>query len=145
MQRNGASVAETEEIGAIDVQIIEERRRIVRRLLEAKRPVGDVYSAPAALLFKCDDLPLGCQQRQDPAERRPDRVAAAMQQHERKILAIRNAVNLIINAEAVHRRISALKFLFHFESCAIALLCTQCGCITLFFPWLNRRFLRRGL
>ena len=59
------------------------------------------------------------------AEQCLDCVAAAMQQHERRILATANAVDLVINLEAVHGRIAARKLLFHFEILVIVLLCVR--------------------
>jgi len=61
LQRDGAAIAESEEIRFLDVQILQQRRGVVRGLLEAERPVGDVRRVSIALLLKGDDLPLARQ------------------------------------------------------------------------------------
>jgi hypothetical protein len=40
LQRDRTAIAETKEISLFDVQIVQQRRSVVRRLLEAERPVG---------------------------------------------------------------------------------------------------------
>ena len=101
LQRDCAAVAETEEIGLFDVQVLQQCGGVVRRLLEAERPLDDVRRVTIALLLERDDLPLARERRQDLAERRLDGVSAAMQQHERRSRGVRDAVNLEVESEAV--------------------------------------------
>jgi hypothetical protein len=77
LQRDGAAVAEAEEVGAVDVQMRQQRPGVVGRLLEAERPV-DIRRVPVALLLERDDLPGAGERRQDLAEGGLDRVAAAL-------------------------------------------------------------------
>src|SRR5690349_15160013 len=108
LQRDRAAIAETEEIGFFDVQVIQQRRSVVRRLLEAERPVGNVRRVPVALLLERDDLPVTRKLRQDVAERGLDCVAATMQQYEWWPRSVGNAVNLKVNSQAVDGSIADL-------------------------------------
>jgi hypothetical protein len=63
LERNRAAVAETKKIGALNIQMLQQRSRIVGRLLEAERPILDIGRAPAALLLERNDPPTGGESR----------------------------------------------------------------------------------
>jgi hypothetical protein len=86
-----AAVAEAEEVGLRDVQVVEQRCGVVRRLFERERAIGTIGGVTVTLLLDRDDLPMLGQLRQDLRERSRDRVAAAVQQHERWARRIRRA------------------------------------------------------
>ena len=65
MHRDRAAVAEAEEIGLCDVQVVEQRGSVVRRLFERERAIGTIGGVAVALLLERDDLPMLRQLRQD--------------------------------------------------------------------------------
>jgi len=77
-------------------------------LLEAERPVSDVRGVTVTLLFERDDLPALGEHRQHVAERRLDRIATAVQQHQWRLSRIGRAVDFVIQLEAIDGRISGL-------------------------------------
>jgi hypothetical protein len=42
LQRDVAAIAKAEEISSVDLEVLQERSGVVRRLLEAERTIGDV-------------------------------------------------------------------------------------------------------
>ncbi|MCY1303098.1 hypothetical protein D9M70_527900 [compost metagenome] len=87
--------------------MLQQRRRVVRGLLEAEWPLGDIRRVSIALLLEGDDLAPTGQHRQDLAERRLDGVAAAVQQYEWRLRGVGDAVNLEIEAQAVDGRVAS--------------------------------------
>jgi hypothetical protein len=68
LQRDHAAVAETEEVRLGDVQMLEQRRSVLRRLHEAEWPVGDVRCMPEARLLERNDLAITRERRQQVAK-----------------------------------------------------------------------------
>src|SRR5580693_100829 len=116
-QRDCAAIAESENIGLIYVEIFEQRSRVICGLFEAERPVCNVRCVAVSLLLKRDHLPVAGKFRQHMAERGLYRVSAAMKQHKRRMRRAHGSMNLVINSEAVNRRVAF--FNFHFvPSCS---------------------------
>jgi hypothetical protein len=58
LKRDRASIAESKNICLLDMEVFEKSRCIVRRPLEAERPVGNIRSVPKSLLLKGNHLPV---------------------------------------------------------------------------------------
>src|SRR5271156_913255 len=104
LQRDRAAGAESKNIGLIDMEILEQRSRVICGLFEAERPVCNVCGVAESLLKRAH-LPVAREFRQHMAERGLDRVSAAMKQHKRRMCRARGSMNLVINSEAVNRRV----------------------------------------
>jgi hypothetical protein len=63
-----STVAEAEEVGLPDVQILEQGRGIICGLHESERPVRNVRGVAKPLLLECDDLPVARERRQHMAK-----------------------------------------------------------------------------
>jgi predicted regulator of Ras-like GTPase activity (Roadblock/LC7/MglB family) len=105
-QRDCAAAAESKNIGLIYMEILEQRSRVL--LFEAERPVCNVCGVAVSLLLKSDHLPVAREFRQHMAERGLYRVSAAMKQHKRRVRRTRGSMNLVINSEAINRRVALL-------------------------------------
>src|SRR5262249_18720650 len=102
LQAGRAAVAETHEARFVDMQLLEQRRHVIRILLEAQWPVN-VPRMPVSLKFDGDDLMTPGQLRQDAPERGLNRGPAAVQQHKRPAAA----VDLVVEFEPIHRSVAA--------------------------------------
>jgi len=83
LQRDCTAVAEAEQIGLANVQMFEQGCGIVRRLLKAEGSVSNVGRVAIALLLECYHLPVARQLGQNIAKGGSDRVAPAVQKHQR--------------------------------------------------------------
>jgi hypothetical protein len=58
LERNRPAIAETKEVGAVDIQMLQQYSRVVGRLFETERPILDITRASVPLLFERDDPPV---------------------------------------------------------------------------------------
>ncbi len=66
------------------MQVFEQSCGILRRRIKAERAVSNIRSVSVALLLERNDLSVACQLGQNVAEGGLDRIAAAVQQHQRR-------------------------------------------------------------
>ena len=117
LQGDAAAIAETEGVGLFDPEMTKESRRVVRGLLERERTIGDIGRPAVSLLIVCDDPTRLCQRRQVVLERSLDRRSAAMEEHERHVVADRDSMDLVVQTEAVHLRVPAFRERGRREEC----------------------------
>src|SRR5437867_6167907 len=100
-QGDVASVAVPEEIRPVDMEIFQESGGVLGRLLEAERTI-DIGGVPVSLLLEGDDPPGLRKGRQDLSERGVDRRASAVKQNQRRLPAVLDTMDLVIQAKTVH-------------------------------------------
>jgi hypothetical protein len=105
LQGDVAAVAVAEEVGLFDLEMPKKSGGVVRRTLEAVRPI-DVVGVPVSLLLERDHLPGLCEGLQHLSERSVDGRSAAVKKDQRQWFALLGAVNLVIHLESVHRSVA---------------------------------------
>ena len=103
-----AAIAKPKNIRLINVQIVQQRHGVVRRLHKIEWLLRNVGGVSETLLLKCNHLPIARQQRQQMTEGGFNRVAATMQEHEGRTGRIHRTMNFIIETETVNRGITSL-------------------------------------
>ena len=99
--------AVAEEIGALDAELVEERHRVLRRLLEGEGTI-DVGRPSVSLPVVGDHpTPLG-QRRKDVAEGRLECRATSVEKDERGSLVANGPVDLVVHLQAVDGRVAFL-------------------------------------
>src|SRR5712671_931567 len=107
LQRDVTAVAVAEEVGLRDVQVPEQRDGVLGGLFEGERAVH-VRRVAVSLLLERDHLSRLRDERDELAERGLDGGAAAMEQDERDAVLRRTSVDLVIELEPVHGRVTTL-------------------------------------
>jgi hypothetical protein len=101
-ERHHPSQAETEDIGAIEVEMFEERRYVIGQKVELHRSV-DVTGVPVPLQFNADHLMVLGQRRDHGTKGQVEGQQAAMQKDQGPVLA----VHLVVEVQAIDRRVVA--------------------------------------
>src|SRR5256712_13869822 len=107
LQRDVAAVAVAEEVCLCDVEVPEQRDRVFGGLLEGEGAVH-VRGVAVSLLLERDHLSRLGGERDELAERGLDGGSAAVEQDERNAVLRRIAVDLVVDLEPVHGRVTAL-------------------------------------
>ncbi|MNJ49071.1 hypothetical protein D3C77_442860 [compost metagenome] len=108
LQGDGTAIAETEQIGLINMQVSQQCCSVVGRLLETERSLGDVGGVAVALLLESNDLTLGRQRGKNLRKRRLDGVATTMQQHKRRLSSVSDAVSFEIEVQPIDGGVTGL-------------------------------------
>src|SRR6185436_2667199 len=82
LQRDRSAMAEAEEIRGRDLEVAKQSGDIVGRTLERARLIA-IGRASVSLLLECTHAAVAGKEREDSAEVRVDRRAAAVKEHER--------------------------------------------------------------